>query len=107
MLRGSPSTLTPRAELRRMTEMTSILRPQGYIHVLAYRREDLTPEWSMALRCRKLAKDTLQFNATLFANFSAAMADATQVGVNTMFTINARQRRQDKPRGGEFPFQLG
>jgi Ca2+-binding RTX toxin-like protein len=36
-----------------------------------------------------LAKDTLQFNATLFANFAAAMADASQVGANTVFTIDA------------------
>ena len=36
-----------------------------------------------------IAKDTLQFNATLFANFAAAMADATQVGANTVFTIDA------------------
>jgi len=35
------------------------------------------------------AKDTLQFNATLFANFSAAMADAAQVGANTVFAIDA------------------
>ena len=35
------------------------------------------------------AKDTLQFNATLFANFSAAMADASQVGANTAFAIDA------------------
>jgi Ca2+-binding RTX toxin-like protein len=34
-------------------------------------------------------KDTLQFNATLFANFSAAMASATQSGVNMVFTIDA------------------
>jgi Ca2+-binding RTX toxin-like protein len=30
-----------------------------------------------------IAKDIRQFNATLFANFSAAMADATQVGAPT------------------------
>jgi hypothetical protein len=72
---------TPR-RMRRMTAMASTLRPQGYLDVLAYRREDLTPERSMALRCRELAKDTLQFNPTLFENFSAAMADATQVGAN-------------------------
>jgi len=36
-----------------------------------------------------IAKDTLQFNASLFANFSAAMAAATQVGLNTVFTIDA------------------
>jgi Ca2+-binding RTX toxin-like protein len=35
------------------------------------------------------AKDTLQFNATLFANFTAAMAAASQVGANTVFTIDA------------------
>jgi hypothetical protein len=34
------------------------------------------------------AKDTLNFNATLFANFTAAMADASQVGANTVFTID-------------------
>jgi len=34
------------------------------------------------------AKDTLQFNASLFANFSAAMASASQVGANTVFTID-------------------
>jgi Ca2+-binding RTX toxin-like protein len=36
-----------------------------------------------------IAKDTLQFNASLFANFTAAMAAATQVGANTVFTIDA------------------
>jgi autotransporter passenger strand-loop-strand repeat protein len=36
-----------------------------------------------------VAKDTLQFNASLFANFAAAMADATQSGANTVFTIDA------------------
>jgi Ca2+-binding RTX toxin-like protein len=36
-----------------------------------------------------VAKDTLQFNATLFANFSAAMTNASQVGANTVFTIDA------------------
>jgi Ca2+-binding RTX toxin-like protein len=35
------------------------------------------------------AKDTLQFNAALFANFSAAMADASQSGADTVFTIDA------------------
>jgi len=35
-----------------------------------------------------LAKDTLQFNASLFANFAAAMTSATQVGANTVFTID-------------------
>jgi hypothetical protein len=34
------------------------------------------------------AKDTLQFNATLFANFAAAMADASQSGANTVLTID-------------------
>ena len=29
------------------------------------------------------------FNASLFANFAAAMADASQVGSNTVFTIDA------------------
>jgi hypothetical protein len=33
-------------------------------------------------------KDTLQFNATLFSNFSAAMNAASQVGANTVFTID-------------------
>jgi Ca2+-binding RTX toxin-like protein len=35
------------------------------------------------------AKDTLQFNATLFANFAAAMNDASEVGANTVFTIDS------------------
>jgi Ca2+-binding RTX toxin-like protein len=35
------------------------------------------------------AKDTLQFNATLFANFTAAMNAASQSGANTVFTIDA------------------
>jgi hypothetical protein len=35
------------------------------------------------------AKDVLQFNATLFSNFAAAMATASQVGTNTVFTIDA------------------
>ncbi len=35
------------------------------------------------------AKDTLQFNATLFSNFTAAMSAASQVGANTVFTIDA------------------
>jgi Ca2+-binding RTX toxin-like protein len=39
-----------------------------------------------------LAKDTLQFNASLFANFAAAMAAATQVGANTVFTIDANDK---------------
>jgi len=30
----------------------------------------------------------LNFNASLFANFSAAMASASQVGANTVFTID-------------------
>jgi Ca2+-binding RTX toxin-like protein len=36
-----------------------------------------------------IAKDTLQFNSTLFANFTAAMNAASQVGANTVFTIDA------------------
>ncbi len=36
-----------------------------------------------------LAKDTLQFSATLFANFSAAMAAASRIGLNTVFSIDA------------------
>jgi Ca2+-binding RTX toxin-like protein len=36
-----------------------------------------------------IARDTLQFNAALFGNFAATMADATQVGTNTVFTIDA------------------
>jgi Ca2+-binding RTX toxin-like protein len=36
-----------------------------------------------------LAKDTLQFNATLFSNFTAAMNAASQAGANTVFTIDA------------------
>jgi Ca2+-binding RTX toxin-like protein len=35
------------------------------------------------------AKDMLQFNTTLFANFTAAMAHASQIGANTVFTIDA------------------
>jgi Ca2+-binding RTX toxin-like protein len=35
------------------------------------------------------ARDTLAFNSSLFANFSAAMATASQVGANTVFTIDA------------------
>ena len=35
-----------------------------------------------------IAKDTLQFNTTLFANFTAAMNAASQVGGNTVFTID-------------------
>jgi serralysin len=35
-----------------------------------------------------IAKDTLQFNASLFANFSAAMQNASQSGANTVFTID-------------------
>jgi hypothetical protein len=34
------------------------------------------------------AKDTLQFNATLFSNFTAAMNAASQLGANTVFTID-------------------
>jgi autotransporter passenger strand-loop-strand repeat protein/uncharacterized repeat protein (TIGR03803 family) len=36
-----------------------------------------------------IAKDTLQFNATLFSNFTAAMNQASQSGANTVFTIDA------------------
>jgi Ca2+-binding RTX toxin-like protein len=36
-----------------------------------------------------IAKDTLQFNATLFSNFTAAMNHASQSGANTVFTIDA------------------
>jgi autotransporter passenger strand-loop-strand repeat protein len=36
-----------------------------------------------------IAKDTLQFNAALFANFTAAMNAASQSGANTVFTIDA------------------
>jgi hypothetical protein len=36
-----------------------------------------------------IAKDTLQFNATLFSNFAAAMNHASQSGANTVFTIDA------------------
>jgi autotransporter passenger strand-loop-strand repeat protein len=39
-----------------------------------------------------VAKDTLQFNASLFANLAAAMADATQVGASTVFTIDANDQ---------------
>jgi len=35
-----------------------------------------------------IAKDTLQFNATLFSNFTAAMGAASQSGANTVFTID-------------------
>jgi hypothetical protein len=35
-----------------------------------------------------LAKDKLQFNATLFSNFTAAMNHASQSGANTVFTID-------------------
>jgi Ca2+-binding RTX toxin-like protein len=38
------------------------------------------------------AKDTLQFNATLFSNFTVAMNAATQVGANTVFTIDTDDR---------------
>ena len=34
-------------------------------------------------------ESTLQFNASLFANFTAAMNAASQVGANTVFTIDA------------------
>jgi Ca2+-binding RTX toxin-like protein len=33
--------------------------------------------------------DVLQFNATLFANFTAAMNHASQSGANTVFTVDA------------------
>jgi len=36
-----------------------------------------------------IAKDTLQFNMTLFSNFTAAMNAASQVGANTVFTVDA------------------
>src|SRR6202035_1580673 len=36
-----------------------------------------------------IAKDTLQFNATLFSNFTAAMNQASQSGAHTVFTIDA------------------
>ena len=36
-----------------------------------------------------ITKDVPQFNASLFANFAAAIADATQSGANTVFTIDA------------------
>ncbi len=36
-----------------------------------------------------IAKDTLQFNMTLFSNFTAAMNHASQSGANTVFTIDA------------------
>jgi Ca2+-binding RTX toxin-like protein len=36
-----------------------------------------------------IAKDTLQFNMTLFSNFTAAMNHASQIGPNTVFTIDA------------------
>jgi Ca2+-binding RTX toxin-like protein len=36
-----------------------------------------------------IAKDTLQFNMTLFTNFTAAMSHASQSGANTVFTIDA------------------
>jgi len=35
-----------------------------------------------------VAKDTLQFNMTLFSNFTAAMNHASQSGANTVFTID-------------------
>jgi hypothetical protein len=35
------------------------------------------------------SQDTLQFNHALFANFAAAMTNATQVGANTVFAIDA------------------
>jgi hypothetical protein len=36
------------------------------------------------------AHDTLQFSASLFANYAAAMTDAKQMGTDTVFTIDAR-----------------
>jgi hypothetical protein len=36
------------------------------------------------------AHDTLQFSASLFANYAAAMTDARQVGMDTVFAIDAR-----------------
>ena len=36
------------------------------------------------------AHDTLQFSASLFANYIAAMTDAKQMGTDTVFTIDAR-----------------
>jgi Ca2+-binding RTX toxin-like protein len=36
-----------------------------------------------------VAKDVLQFNMTLFANFASAMAAASQSGANKVFTIDA------------------
>jgi hypothetical protein len=35
------------------------------------------------------SQDTLKFNPALFANFAAAMTNATQVGANTVFAIDA------------------
>jgi hypothetical protein len=37
----------------------------------------------------KVTGDVLQFNATLFANFTAAMNHASQSGANTVFTVDA------------------
>ena len=37
----------------------------------------------------RIPKDTLQFNAMLFSNFTAAMNAASQSGANTVFTIDA------------------
>ena len=34
-------------------------------------------------------QDTLQFSPSLFANYAAAMTSASQVGANTVFTIDA------------------
>jgi hypothetical protein len=34
-------------------------------------------------------QDTLQFSLSLFANYAAAMTSASQVGANTVFTIDA------------------
>jgi len=59
-----------------------------------------------------LAKDVLQFNATLFSNFTAAMNAASQSGANTVFTIDANklghagQRHQEQSHGEQLPFHL-
>jgi hypothetical protein len=37
----------------------------------------------------KITQDTVQFSASLLANFAAAMIGASQVGANTVFTIDA------------------
>jgi hypothetical protein len=48
---------------------------------LPHRKEQVPPT--------SITKDTLQFNSTLFSNFAAAMNAASQVGANTVFTIDA------------------